>query len=208
VRLIPLADFNRIYQTALGTLQSVTSGEKSRIFFAAFGAAILNIQYKIKARVVAGAFGLTLNDQFEGVVFGVEHAGSVWPSEDGFHMWVQTQSHFIDFMSPIYHEAFAEKLAADRTVPRLMFQKTFAQEASSGKEMAKKGDFFTISDESLTTTLVADFFNIPANTDLLEIAIEWFGPRTSKQRPDIQIMNDLGEITNLHLPSFRATGSW
>jgi Protein of unknown function (DUF2026) len=206
--LIPLTDFNRIYQTAHGTLQSVTSGEKSCIFFAAFGAAILHLQFGIKARVVAGAFGVTLNDKLEGAVFGVDHGGSVRASEDGFHMWVQTQTHFIDFMSPIYQEAFSEKLSVDKTVPRLMFQKTFDLEASCGEQMTKKGDFFTIADEGLTAALVDDFFKIPANNDLLKIAVEWFGKRRSKQRPSIQIHNDLGEITSLKLTNIRAIGSW
>lgn len=206
--VLPLADFNRIYQTAHGTLQSVTSGEKSCIFFAAFGAAILNLQYKIKARVVAGAFGLTLNDVPEGVVFGVNDGTNVRPSEDGFHMWVQTQSHFFDFMSPIYQEAFSEKLPADRTVPRLMFQKAFALEAGGGEGMAKKGDFFTVADEVLTSELVDNFFKIPTNNDLLEIAVEWFGNRKSKQNLTLQVMNDLGKITSLRLPSIRATGAW
>ena len=206
--IIPLSDFNRIYQTAHGTLQSVTSGEKSCIFFAAFGAAILNLQYKIPARVVAGAFGLTLNDASEGVVFGVEEAGSIRPSEDGFHMWVQTNTDFIDFMSPIYQEAFSEKLPADTTLPRLMFQKAFALEAGGGEEMADKGNFFTLPDEALTKALVDSFFNIPANGDLLKIAVEWYGSRRSKQPSAIQITNDLGEITGLKLPTIRANGSW
>jgi hypothetical protein len=207
--LIPLSDFNRIYQTAHGTLQGVTSGEKSCIFFAAFGAAVLNTQYNIPARVVAGAFGLTLDDSPEGVVFGVrDDDGRIRPHEDGFHMWVQTQTHFIDFMSPIYHEAFQEKLLPGQTVPRLMFQKEFALEARGGAEMVRKGDFFTLPDIQLTDTLVDGFFQIPTNSDLLEIALSWFGHRKSPQRSSVQIEDDRGKVINLVLPDVRATGSW
>jgi Protein of unknown function (DUF2026) len=207
--LIPLNDFNRIHQVAHGTLQSVASCEKSCIFFAAFGAAILNTQYDIPARVVAGAFGLTLDDAPEGIVFGVrDDEGHIRPHEDGFHMWVQTQTHFIDFMSPIYQEAFQEKLLLGRSVPRLMFQKEFALEASSGDEMVRKGDFFTLPDVQLTNTLVDRFFQIPTNIDLLEIALSWFGDRKSPQRSGVQIIDNLGEIISLVLPKARATGSW
>jgi Protein of unknown function (DUF2026) len=205
--LFPLSDFNRIYRTAHGTLQGVTSGEKSCIFFAAFGAAILNMQYKTPARAVAGAFGITLKEN-EGLVFGVENEGRVQSSDDGFHMWVQTQSHVIDFMSPIYQEAFQENLSREQTVPRLMFQKEFRLEAANGLEMSKPGDFFTIRDEQLTNELIDNFFRIPQNSDLLEIALSWFGNRRSSQRDTVQMVNDLGEITSLKLANIRAIGSW
>ena len=105
--ILPNSEYNRIYQVAHGVLQELRSVEKSCIFFATFGASILRQHYNIPARVVAGAFALCVGEGPDVVVFGEDSPEGVIASHAGFHVWVQTHTHIIDFMAPVFSEAFA-----------------------------------------------------------------------------------------------------
>ena len=91
---LPLPAFNRIHQVIHGTIK-----EEGNI-----GALIMNKHYKIPARAVAGGFALCV-EPGKNMLFGRDGGGIVHFDEDGFHMWVQTETHVIDFMSPLYQEA-------------------------------------------------------------------------------------------------------
>ncbi|KAK0360404.1 hypothetical protein LTR94_027437, partial [Friedmanniomyces endolithicus] len=75
--LIPLSEYNRIYQVTHGVSQTFGGAEKGCIFFACCGALILNKHYKIKASAVAGAFALCVNDTPEVAFFGENQGGRI-----------------------------------------------------------------------------------------------------------------------------------
>ncbi|WP_032917433.1 DUF2026 family protein [Mesorhizobium erdmanii] len=54
--LLPLSEYNRIYQVTHGVLQGVPDATAGRacLFFAAVGGYVLNQCYKIRAQVVGG----------------------------------------------------------------------------------------------------------------------------------------------------------
>ncbi len=204
---ITLSEYNRIYQVVHGVLNDIGYPEKACIFFACFGAMMLNKHFKIRARAVAGGFALCVNETPQVTFFGQIEEGRALISAEGFHMWVQTQSHIIDFMAPIYTEAFAET-RANLIIPRKMFQRPFGSEAQSLNDLNSPGDFFTLPDPKLTEALIDDFFSKNSRGDLLMVADQWFGGRRRKQKRSLVIQNDLGEKHQLTLPPTMAAGSW
>lgn len=205
--LMPLSDYNRIYQVAHGVLEGIASVERSCIFFASFGALIINKYYDTPARVVAGSFAFCIGGSSEIAFFGKERNAALVSDSSGFHMWVQTETHLLDFMAPLFPEAFAER-RPQAVIPRKMLQKKLADEAREPSDLRVAGDFIGYPDPQLTQELIDNFFERAANTDLLQIAEAWFAGRRIKQSPSFAMVNDLGEVRRLSLPCTVATGSW
>lgn len=204
---LTLSEYNRVHQTARGVLEGIATAERSCIFFASFGAYILSKHYKIPARAVAGSFALCVSDEPKVAFFGKDDGGRMVSASDGFHMWVQTHTHIIDFMAPIFPETFAEAMP-ETVFPRKMLQRQIATEATSLDALRVSGDFITLPDPELTESLIDNFLGRPANGDLLMIAEKWFGSRRGKQPRAFAMMNDLGEVQHLSLPMTVATGTW
>jgi hypothetical protein len=204
---MPLSDYNRIYQVARGTIRDIGNAERACMFFNSFGAYVLSKHYRIPARVVAGAFGLCVGDTPDVLFFGRQDEGRLVSSSDGFHMWVQTETHIIDFMAPIFPETFAH-LAGGLTLPRKMLQRPITTEVQSVTGLQAVGDFITLPEPDLTKSLVDGFFAKAANEDLLRVAETWYGSRLGKQKPSFKMQNDLGEVYDLSLPRSVATGAW
>jgi hypothetical protein len=202
---ITLSEYNRIYQVAHGVIRDIGKAEKACIFFACIGAMILNKHFKIPARAVAGAFALCVSDKPEVAFFGEDTGGRVIASPDGFHMWVQTSTHIIDFMAPIFPEAFADR---NLTIPRKMFQRQMTSEAERPDALTAPGDFFTLPEPDLTETLIENFLGRASNTDLLMVADTWFRGRRLEQNRTMVMQNDLGEVYRLTLPRTTALGAW
>lgn len=204
--LFPLSEFNRIHQVIHGTIEAEGNAGKACTLFACIGALILNKHYKIKASAVAGGFALCVEPE-KNMFFGRDGGGRVEIDEDGFHMWVQTETHIIDFMSPIYQEAFQD-VQHEVTIPRRMFQKRLDQEAASLDDLTKAGDFYAMPDPDLSDRLIDSILNRPVNTDIIHIADEWFGSRRGRQRPSMTIGRNDGIVRELRLPNTPARGAW
>lgn len=207
--LLPLSDYNRVYQVVHGVIRDLGTAERSCIHFATMGAYLLNKHYKVPARVVAGAFGLCVNGGAipDVAFFGRQDAGLLSSDGSGFHMWIQTETHLIDFMAPIFPEAFAEHGATFGT-PRKMLQRPLAEEAAALANLATPGDFYAMPNLDLTQELADEFFDRVVNGDLMKVADAWFGKRTGKQKPSIMMGDSHGPPIRLSLPSTIATGAW
>jgi hypothetical protein len=203
---ITLSEFNRIHQVIHGTIKQEGNPGKGCTFFACVGALILNQHFNIKARAVAGGFAMCV-EPGKAVFFGRDKDGHIEWDSDGFHMWVQTDTHIIDFMSPIFHEAFAEA-QQEMAVPRKMFQKQFREEAASLDALHKPGDFFTLPDADLTEQLIDHILERDINRDFIEIANAWYGKRRGPQVPTFRIGSNDGSRHTLTLPDTVARGSW
>jgi len=206
--LIPLADYNRIHQVAHGVLRDVANVERACIFFASFGAYILNKHYRIPARVVAGAFGLCVSDKPDVAFFGKEPDGTIGAAaDDAFHMWILTETHVIDFMAPVFAEAFGS-VRPDVRIPRRMLQRRRDSESESPDGLRAPGDFITYPDPALTDALVDNFLKRPGNQDLVFVGEAWFGSRRAKQEPKFAMRDSHGQVFDLTLPSTAANGAW
>ncbi len=204
--LFPMAEFNRIHQVIHGTIKDEGNPGGACTLFACIGALILNKHYNIKARAVAGGFAMCVEPE-KNMFFGRDGGGVVEFDEDGFHMWVQTETHIIDFMSPLYQEAFQDA-QQDVIIPRRMFQKRIADEATNLDALNRPGDFYTMPDSDLSERLIDRILGRPLNTDIIQIAETWFGTRRGRQKPSLTIGSNDGIVRELTLPNTPARGAW
>jgi hypothetical protein len=204
--VLPLSDFNRIHQVIHGTIKDEGNPGKACTLFACIGALILNKHYKIPARAVAGGFALCIEPE-KVMFFGRDGGGTVEFDEDGFHMWVQTETHVIDFMAPLYQEAFQD-VQQDMAIPRRMFQKRLSDEAPNLNQLNAAGNYYTMPDPELSDRLIDRVLSRPINTDIIQIADAWFGTRRGKQKPSLTIGSNDGLVRDLGLPATTARGSW
>lgn len=205
--LLSMPDFNRIHRVAHGAIDQIGTTSRACMFFACFGSFMLNKHYKVPARPVAGGFGICVDEHEHVLMFGKNVDGRIESGSDGFHMWVQTENHIIDFMSPIYPEA-AEDTLPGIEVPRKMLQRTFDSEVQQPNDLARPGDFITLPDPALTEELVETFTDRPMTADLILIAEAWFGNRRGTQKPNFGMRDNKGEQFQLKLPPAKANGAW
>jgi len=205
--LIPLSDYSRIHRVGYGVIEQMSNVEKSCIFFSIYGAYILNKIYNIEARAVAGLFSLCVDDEPKVASFGRFENDLIVSDEDGFHMWVQTKTHIIDFMAPVFPESFAPQLEGD-VLPRKMFQRLLTSEAEKPEGLKKAGDFISYPNLELSHKLIERFFDRNDTGDLVHVAEAWFGKRRGKTPKQFAMQNDLGKVYNLNLPTTLISGSW
>ena len=203
---LTLPEYNRIYEIIYSVLEGRANTPFACMFFAAAGALILNKHYKIPARAVAGAFLLCADPAPSVISIAKNEDGMVTSDRDGFHMWVQTETHVIDFMAPIFNEAIKGR-GYPGTVPRKMFQRPLSSEAESIDELHAPGNYFTMPNIELTEELVDSLFDQPANVDLLNAVDRWF-KKYPKKLDDLSLLNDLGEVHRLTLSAPRISGAW
>lgn len=204
--VLPLGEFNRIHQLIHGAIRAEGNPGRACTLFACIGALILNKHYNIKSRAVAGGFAMCVEPE-KNLFFGRDAGGRLEMDTDAFHMWIQTPTHIIDFMSPLYQEAFAE-VQAETTIPRKMFQKRHEAEAAGLDKLKAPGDFYVMPDTDLTEHLIDSILERDINRDFFNIVDHWFGKRRGKQRPTLTIGSNDGIIRDLKLPTTVALGSW
>lgn len=204
--LFSMADFNRIHQVIHGSIMEEGNPGKACTLFACIGALLLNKHYKIPARAIAGGFAMCVEPE-KNIFFGRDGGGTVEFDENGFHMWVQTETHVIDFMSPLYDEAFRD-VQDEVIIPRRMFQKRVTEESPNLDTLNKSGDFYTMPDLELTEQLIDRILERPLNTDIIQIAEAWFGARRGKQKPSMRVGSNDGIVRELTLPATVARGAW
>lgn len=203
---LTLPEYNRIYEVIYSVLEGRANTPFACMFFAITGAFILKEHYKIAARPVAGAFFLCVDPEPFGISFAKNEHGLISSDLDGFHMWVQTKTHVIDFMAPIFNESIEGK-GWHKSVPRKMFQRPLSGEAESVAQLRIPGDYFTLPNVELTNERVQSFMDRPNHVDLLSAANRWF-KKYPKKLDDLSLLNDLGEVNKLTLSAPRASGAW
>jgi hypothetical protein len=203
---LTLPEYRRIYEVIHSVLEGRANTPFACMFFAAAGALILNKHYRISARAVTGAFLLCTDLAPSVISIAKNDDGMVTSDREGFHMWVQTETHVIDFMAPIFNEAVKGK-GYPGTVPRKMFQRPLSTEAESIEQLRVPGDYFTIPDVELTAELIDSLFDRPANVDPLNAVDRWF-KKYPKKLDELSLINDFGKIYKLTLRAPAISGAW
>ena len=168
--------YERVYRVLYATLDPTARVEVACLAFAIGGAAILNERHGIKAGVVAGAAIYYVDGRRNSAAtFGhfVNHRLASSPKH--FHCWVETQSHAIDFMAPIFRESMASA-GHPFAVPRRMFQRPLSAMATSLDDLGNEGDFALQPDPALTARLIDDFFERENRIDWLTACLNWYRP--------------------------------
>lgn len=205
--LLPLVDYQRIYQVIYSVLQAseIATTHRACIFFAGAGALILREHYGLRATFSAGAMAMMVDEETARVAaYGrIEEARFV-SDKQAFHAWVECDGWLIDFMAPIMGVALRES-GHDWQIPRLMLQKPLAAAKAAVEDIQHVGDFVVHHDRSLAQSLVAaqsDQFE-----DLLTVCLAWFR-RPPKSLNRIAMADSRGARTTLAVNAPLIDGVW
>lgn len=180
--LLPLPDYQRIYQVAYSVLEAseIAITHRACIFFASVGTLILRDHYQLPATISAGCMAMMVDERAANVaVYGRNQEGAFVSDENAFHAWCQCDGWLIDFMAPIMGTALRED-GVKWNVPRRMLQKRLEDRKESLRGIQHIGDFFAEHDRSLTESLL-DGQSVQFE-DLANICLTWFRrpPKTLK----------------------------
>lgn len=204
--ILSLPEYDRIYKTIYSVLDGRANTPHACLFFASAGALILNKHYKIPARAVGGAFMLCTDDDPSVMVIGKIVNGILVSDSCGFHFWIQTESHVVDFMAPIFNESIEGK-GFNKLIPRNMFQRSIDDEGESPSDLSAPGDYFTNPNLELTDELIDRFLGHHSSTDLLLACDHWF-KKHPKKMEDLSLGDDTGCIHKLQLSAPQISGAW
>lgn len=204
--ILTLPEYDRIFKTIYSVLEGRANTPKACLFFASAGALILNKYYKIPASAVGGAFMLCTESVPSVLVFGKIVDGILVSDSEGFHFWIQTESHVIDFMAPIFGKSIDSK-GFNKPIPRKMFQRSINDEAVSPNDLSATGDYYTSPNPELTDEMIDKFLGRHFNTDLLLACDSWF-KKHPKKMEDMSLGDDTGRIHKLQLSGPSLTGAW
>lgn len=172
--LLPLPDYQRIYQVIYSVLEAseIAITHRACIFFASAGTMILREHYAMPATISAGCLALMVDEHKANVVvYGRDEAGAFVNDQEAFHAWVECDGWLIDFMAPIMGVALRED-GRDWTVPRRMLQKRLSERKASLGEIQHVGDFFLSHDSPLAESLL-DSQSVQFS-DLMSACLAWY----------------------------------
>jgi Protein of unknown function (DUF2026) len=205
--LLPLPDYQRIYQVIYSVLEAsdIALTHRACIVFAAVGTMILRDQYGLPATISAGCMALMVDEQKANVViYGREEDGVFVNDERAFHAWVDCDGWLIDFMAPIMGVSLQED-GRDWHVPRWMLQKPLTDRKARIGEIQHLGEFFLRHDRSLTESLI-DGQSVLSG-DLMKVCLAWFR-RPPKRLKDIALADSHGPAKTLVVRAPSIDGVW
>lgn len=202
---LPLSadEYERIFQVIHAVLDTRANTPHACWFFAIAGSFILNKYHEIPARPVAGAFVICVDEAPSVISIGKNEGRNISWDKDNFHMWIQTKSHVIDFMAPIFRESVQSRL----DVPRRMFQRSLDSESTSLEDISMPGDFYTMPDPDLTKEFINDFMENAGKVDLLQAIDVWYKPYP-QQLKKMALLDNHGKQEPLEIVAPRVQGAW
>jgi hypothetical protein len=207
--LIPLLDYLRIHNVIRSVLDSVDAHTAHAcMFFSVAGAAILQEFYKKDATPVAGAAFLLLEEQQRNAMaFATLTQGKVQSTDSSFHALVLCDGYAVDFMAPTFPET-CKAAGYPFIAQRRMFQKRWADMAPSHEHLDRAGDFHFAPNPELTADLLQSFFKKPAAGDLVKVCLHWYQRPPKSILSELNMQNDLGEVTRIRLQNRAVSGVW
>jgi len=173
-KLLPLADYERIYQVVYSVLEAsgIAQTHRACSLFASVGARILREHYGLKATVSMGSMALMVDEAKANVVVYGRLDGDEWVYDSkGFHAWVECEGWLIDFMAPIMGIAFKED-GATFNVSSKMLQKPLDERQPHLHAIQRQGEFFCVCDPAVASEVLNS--QGPLYQDLVGICMAWF----------------------------------
>ena len=202
--LLKQTDYQRIYRVINSLLLNEGAApEVCCIFFAGFGAYILEKHFNINAYPRAGLAVYNVGGA-NALFFGEEVNGRVTGENDGFHCWVEADGWVVDFMAPAFSRLSQEEVK----IPSKMFQKPLSRMSPSPDKMANVGDFYLESTDFSTRKHMHILNNRPAYADLAQIAVQWFKKSPKKMVPSIQVGGKSNRLNTVTLEGETLVGTW
>jgi len=204
------SEFNLI-STAIQALLIKTAHTKkleaSCIHFASFGAAIMKHQLNISCRTVAGAWFLHHPDGQRVLGFGKKEGDNIRTKKTGFHMWVQTKTHIIDFMSPLYPEIFSEAHSA-APIQRRMLQIPLEDDAQNKEDFNQGDPLMALPDARLTRVLGEGLAKDIGSEDLIKALLRWWPNLQKQPYSSLVLATNRGERLEILPTGHQANGIW
>lgn len=205
--LLPLPDYQRIFQVIYSVLNASESANTHRacFFFATAGAMILQEHYKLPASISAGCMALMVDEKKSNVmVYGRNENGVFVNDSKAFHAWVECDGWLIDFMAPIMDKVMRED-GYEWRIPRQMLQKPLKDGKANLEEICREGEFFIWHDRSLADSLID---SQPVQfIDLMKVCLAWFR-KPPKALADIALADSHGPTKKLVLRAPSIDGVW
>ncbi|HDR9473279.1 DUF2026 family protein [Burkholderia multivorans] len=206
--VIPLRDYQRIFQVAHGIIREVGRDvSRSCLFFNMVGAHLIGRNYKTAARPVIGSAFYKLETTDKVLAVADEALDFQHSTHDGFHCWVEADDWILDFTAPLFPE-MALHSGHVASCGRKMFQRHRKDMAGTFEELVSPGDFFLEPNPELTRELLSDNLRRNDVKDLLAIAALWFQRPPRKIESTMTITDDLGNVKALRLDAPLITGVW
>lgn len=207
--IIPAEDYTRITSLIFSVLES--SGAKTSracIFFAIAGAMILQDRYGIKARPVAGAAFYRVNDNTGfTIAYCDQDSAFVTSSAKAFHCWVETETHVVDFMAPIFQDA-VNSANREESVPARMFQAGHQEMSTSPASLLREGDHFHMSNPPLAQEIFERWADRDGNLEVLDVFMNWYRRPPAVLPQEFVAKSNKGDNIRYQLRNVKIEGSW
>jgi hypothetical protein len=211
-RLILTLNEYRLILAVMDAVRSALGEDQTRacLFYNTIGAFILERSFGISARPMIGAAFFRVHDHTDSVLSYAEideATGQMTSSKNGFHCWVETAEHLIDFTAPRYREAMLE-IGHNLPIPRKMFQRQKSTAVSDISELRREGDFLVVPDQELALSLLRNATKTHALGDLAEICVAWINKPPKKTPETFHMQDDLGAVFKMQLRKINLVGAW
>ena len=213
-----MADRNTITENEFNLLSTAIQGlllktglakdhEENSTLFGLIGTVIVKGKLGVACSPVAGDWYIHHPDGQR--VLGIGNAGENQTDTNcpGFHMWIQTETHIIDLMSPMYPEIFP---AANSPSPlrRRMLQLPKKDDAKSWEEFQQGAPLMAAPNEELTDALLDKVTNDQRCMDLAGAALHWWPKLIADPKAILALYPDGGECLAIARTGHSAEGVW
>lgn len=205
--LLPLPDYQRVYQVIYSVLQAsgIATTSRACVFFASAGATLLREHYGLPATISAGCMALMVEEACaQVVVYGRKTDNGFVADIEAFHAWVECDGWLIDFMAPIMGIALRAD-GHDWQIPRRMLQRRLAHRLPSPGDIQHQGEFSASHDPALAEVLL-DRQSVQFE-DLLNVCQTWFR-RPPKPLKPLAMADSHGPTKKLVLQAPSIDGVW
>ena len=213
---LKLRDFNLITVATQSILRSTAIPsyfpdlERSCTMFAFCGALTLTQTYRIPAKVFAGNF--FVRQPGSDIVLSYAEGETVEgdSARQGFHAWVQTDTHIIDFMSPLYPNIVERHPQASHTekLERRMLQIRLDDQAQSWEEFEAGMPILTDPTLYRTTDVVSIFSENTSLQSMANLTSQWVKLLRKNPKAVMDIGSDRGDHIRLKPLGLTASKSW
>ncbi|CUI27560.1 DUF2026 family protein [Cognatishimia activa] len=203
-------DFNLLSSATYGIVHHAgqpKSRAESHFMISTLGIVVMKLAMEINCRRVVGNWRIRNN--LSGGTYGI---GSLKSSignteDDDFHTWIETETHCIDLMSPMYPDVFAGTEHSSK-VPSAMVQIPKEMDAKTIKQFEQGAVLFTEPDPSLTKSLIAQFAENDELDDLAQALLHWWPKLKQDSGSQLRFVHKDGRGLLIKPADYEASQSW
>ncbi|MEP2784719.1 MAG: DUF2026 family protein [Pseudoruegeria sp.] len=203
-------DFN-LLSTAIQGLLLKTSFAKSQeeysVLFSILGAVIMKGKLGIPCRPVVGDW--YIHHPNGEIVLGIGKVigKPAEPKSAGFHAWIQTETHIIDLMSPMYPEIFSAANSLS-PVPRKMLQVPRTDDAKNWEEFQQGVPLMANPNVELSKTLLGEVANDQDCEGLAGALLHWWPKLIADSKAILAFYPVRGDGLAIAHTGHKAVGGW